>query len=52
MAVARDLTYDSLKRAPSYTGSYAVSVSGDSTLSIEDLATVDIGTHFFYSCFW
>lgn len=46
MAVGRDFTYDNLKRAPSYSGSYTVSLSGGSTLSIEDLATIDIGTNF------
>ena len=45
MAVARDSSYDTMKRAPSYSGSYTVSLSGDSTLSIEDLATVDIGAY-------
>ena len=44
MAVARDTsTYDSLKRTPSYSGSYSVSLKGNSTLSIEDVGTVDIG---------
>lgn len=43
MAVANDSTYDTLKRAPSYSGSYTVSLSGDSTFSIEDLGSVDIG---------
>lgn len=38
MAVAKD-TYDHLKRAHSYSGPYSVS-----TLSIEDVGTVDIGT--------
>ena len=45
MAVANDSTYDTLKRAPSYSGSYTVSLSGDSSFSIEDLGSVDIGEH-------
>ena len=48
MAVARDSTYDTLKRAPSYSGSYTVSLSGDSTISLEDLGSVDIGTLYVY----
>ena len=43
MAVAKENAYDSLKRAPSYSGSYTVSLSGGSTLSIEDLGSLDIG---------
>ena len=43
MAVAKDGTYDNLKRAPSYSGSYSVSLAGDSTVSLDGLGSVDIG---------